>query len=122
MAWSTRELAELAGTTLKAVRHYHQIGLLDEPGRTSNGYKQYQVAHLVRLLQITRLANLGVPLAQIAQMGLPTRIRRRRCARWTPYWRPPWTGCSASVVSWRASWPTVRRPRCRPVSVRWRTS
>lgn len=68
MAWSTRELAELAGTTIKTVRHYHQLGLLDEPVRASNGYKQYQVAHLVRLLQITRLANLGVPLAQIAQM------------------------------------------------------
>ena len=31
MPWSTRELAELAGTTVKAVRHYHEIGLLDEP-------------------------------------------------------------------------------------------
>lgn len=69
MAWSTSEIAELAGTTLKAVRHYHKLGLLDEPVRASNGYKQYQVAHLVRLLQITRLANLGVPLAQIAEMG-----------------------------------------------------
>ena len=68
MAWSTRELADLAGTTLKAVRHYHKLGLLDEPDRNANGYKQYQVAHLVRLLQITRLANLGVPLAQIAAM------------------------------------------------------
>jgi DNA-binding transcriptional MerR regulator len=68
MAWSTRELAELAGTTVKAVRHYHELGLLDEPERLSNGYKQYQVVHLVRLLQITRLAGLGVPLAQIAAM------------------------------------------------------
>jgi hypothetical protein len=31
MAWSTRELAELAGTTLRAVRHYHEVGLLAEP-------------------------------------------------------------------------------------------
>ena len=68
MAWSTRELAELAGTTIKAVRHYHKLGLLDDPDRRSNGYKQYQVAHLVRLLQITRLADLGVSLAQIAVM------------------------------------------------------
>ncbi|WBU38002.1 MerR family transcriptional regulator [Homoserinibacter sp. YIM 151385] len=69
MAWSTSQLAELAGTTVKAVRHYHSLGLLDEPERRSNGYKQYQVAHLIRLLQITRLAELGVPLAQIATMG-----------------------------------------------------
>ncbi|MHC5796472.1 helix-turn-helix domain-containing protein [Lacisediminihabitans sp. FW035] len=69
MAWSTSELAELAGTTLKAVRHYHKVGLLEEPERKSNGYKQYQVSHLLRLLQITRLAELGVPLAQIAALG-----------------------------------------------------
>ena len=68
MAWSTRELADIAGTTIKAVRHYHKLGLLDDPERQSNGYKQYQVSHLVRLLQITRLADLGVSLAQIANM------------------------------------------------------
>ena len=54
MAWSTSRLAELAGTTLNTVRHYHRRGLLDEPPRAGNGYKQYGVEHLVRLLQIRR--------------------------------------------------------------------
>ncbi len=52
MAWSTRQLAALAGTTLRAVRHYHEVGLLDEPERASNGYKQYRTEHLLRLLRI----------------------------------------------------------------------
>ncbi|HEY2062556.1 helix-turn-helix domain-containing protein [Amycolatopsis sp. NBC_01480] len=69
MAWSTREIAELAGTTLRAVRHYHTIGLLDEPERRANGYKQYGVAHLVRILRIKRLIDLGFSLAQISAMG-----------------------------------------------------
>jgi DNA-binding transcriptional MerR regulator len=69
MAWSTRQLAELAGTTVKAVRHYHATGLLDDPVRAANGYKQYGIPHLVRLLQIRRLIDLGLPLAQIATMG-----------------------------------------------------
>jgi DNA-binding transcriptional MerR regulator len=69
VAWSTRELADLAGTTVKSVRYYHQLGLLDEPERLSNGYKQYEVRHLVRLLQITRLTDLGVPLSQIQAVG-----------------------------------------------------
>lgn len=69
MAWSTRELASLAGTTVNTVRHYHRVGLLDEPDRMSNGYKQYQVRHLVRLLQIRRLRDLGVPIEQIEQVG-----------------------------------------------------
>ncbi|MEU6247656.1 MerR family transcriptional regulator [Glycomyces sp. NPDC047010] len=69
MAWSTRELAELAGTSLRAVRHYHDIGLLPEPERKRNGYKQYGVAHLVKVLRIKRLADLGFSLPQIAAMG-----------------------------------------------------
>lgn len=69
VAWSTREIAELAGTSLRAVRHYHQVGLLDEPERRSNGYKQYGVAHLVRLVRIKRLVDLGFSLPQIAAMG-----------------------------------------------------
>lgn len=69
MAWSTREIAELAGTSLRAVRHYHEVGLLAEPERRANGYKQYGVAHLVRVLRIKRLTDLGFSLPQIAIMG-----------------------------------------------------
>lgn len=69
MAWSTREIAELAGTSLRAVRHYHEVGLLAEPERRANGYKQYGVAHLVRVLRIKRLGDLGFSLSQIADMG-----------------------------------------------------
>ncbi|WP_229403291.1 MerR family transcriptional regulator [Micromonospora okii] len=67
--WSTRELAEIAGTTLKTVRHYHQIGLLEEPERAANGYKQYGTRHLIRLLRIRRMVDLGLPLADIAAMN-----------------------------------------------------
>lgn len=69
VSWSTREIAELAGTSLRAVRHYHQVGLLPEPERRSNGYKQYGVAHLVRLVRIKRLVDLGFSLPQIEAMG-----------------------------------------------------
>lgn len=69
MAWSTREVAELAGTSLRAVRHYHQVGLLVEPERNSNNYKQYGVAHLIRLVRIKRLSDLGFSLPQIAAIG-----------------------------------------------------
>lgn len=71
MAWSTRQLAELAGTTVKAVRYYHRIGLLEVPERASNGYKRYEVAHLIRLLQIKRLSDLGIPLSEVSAMEHP---------------------------------------------------
>ncbi|MCR3754529.1 MerR family transcriptional regulator [Lentzea californiensis] len=69
MSWSTREIAELAGTSLRAVRHYHHVGLLPEPGRRPNGYKQYGVAHFIRLVRVKRLVDLGFSLSQIAEMG-----------------------------------------------------
>lgn len=69
MTWSTREIADLAGTTVNTVRHYHRVGLLELPERMSNGYKQYAVRHLVRLLQIRRLRDLGVPLDRIDAVG-----------------------------------------------------
>ncbi|MBT2229390.1 MerR family transcriptional regulator [Nonomuraea sp. NEAU-A123] len=59
------ELAALAGVTIRTVRHYLQIGLLEEPERSVNGYRDYDVRHLVRLLRITRLTELGLPLAAL---------------------------------------------------------
>ncbi|MFC8177246.1 MerR family transcriptional regulator [Rhodococcus sp. 14-2470-1b] len=71
MAWSTRELAELASTTVNTIRHYHRLGLLAEPERSSNGYKQYRAGHLVRVLRIRRYRELGVPLTQIDSIDGP---------------------------------------------------
>jgi len=68
MSWSTRELAELAGATINTIRHYHRLGLMEEPDRQSNGYKQYGVSDLVRLLRIRRLTDLGVPLSKVGEV------------------------------------------------------
>ena len=65
MAWSTQQMARLAGTTVNTIRYYHRLGLLDEPERKYNGYKQYNAGHLARLLRIRRLAELCVPLSQV---------------------------------------------------------
>lgn len=59
------ELARLAGVTVRALRHYHQVGVLAEPARRSNGYREYDVHDLIRVLRITRLASLGIPLERM---------------------------------------------------------
>ena len=59
------ELASIAGVTVRALRHYHQLGILQEPPRSANGYREYDVHHLVRVLRITRLAGLGFPLQKL---------------------------------------------------------
>jgi DNA-binding transcriptional MerR regulator len=68
MGWSTRELANLAGTSLRTVRHYHDVGLLPLPERRANGYKSYGMEHLTRLLRIKRYVDLGFSLSRIAEM------------------------------------------------------
>ena len=59
------ELAELAGTTPRAIRHYHKLGLLVEPERDESGYRRYGPQHLVRLVRIRRLRSLDMPLEEI---------------------------------------------------------
>lgn len=60
------ELAELATTTPRAIRHYHHLGLLPEPERDESGYRRYGPQHLIRLVRIRRLRGVGMPLEQVA--------------------------------------------------------
>jgi DNA-binding transcriptional MerR regulator len=62
------QLAAYAGVTVRAVRHYHQIGLLPEPERDASGYRRYGARAVVSLIKIRILANAGVPLSEIGQM------------------------------------------------------
>ena len=57
------QLAAYAGVTTRAVRHYHQIGLLPEPERDASGYRRYGATAVVSLIKIRTLANAGVPLS-----------------------------------------------------------
>jgi DNA-binding transcriptional MerR regulator len=62
------QLAAYAGVTIKAVRHYHQRGLLEEPPRDSSRYRRYTAEHAINLIKITTLAKAGVPLARIKEL------------------------------------------------------
>ncbi|SDD55056.1 DNA-binding transcriptional regulator, MerR family [Auraticoccus monumenti] len=64
----SNELAELAGVTVRTLRHYHQIGLLEEPERSANGYRRYTVRHLATVLRIVSFTDLGVPLAEVRRV------------------------------------------------------
>ncbi|MCO1658469.1 MerR family transcriptional regulator [Pseudonocardia humida] len=62
------QLAAFAGVTTKAVRHYHERGLLPEPPRDAAGYRRYDAEHAVHLVKIRTLAAAGVPLARIEEL------------------------------------------------------
>lgn len=59
------ELAAAVGVTTRTVRHYHQLGLLPEPERLANGYRNYTLRHAVVLARIRRLTELGLGLAEV---------------------------------------------------------
>ena len=66
------QLAAYAGVTVRAVRHYHQVGLLPEPPRDSSGYRTYGAADVVLLIRIRTLAEAGVPLARVQELLVAT--------------------------------------------------
>ena len=64
---NVKELARIAGTTPRAVRYYHHLGLLEIPP-TVRGRREYGVEHVARLLRIRWLADGGLSLTQVAEM------------------------------------------------------
>jgi DNA-binding transcriptional MerR regulator len=62
------QLAQYAGVTIKAIRHYHKRGLLDEPRRDASGYRRYTARHAIELVKIKTLADAGVPLARLKEL------------------------------------------------------
>jgi DNA-binding transcriptional MerR regulator len=62
------QAAAFVGVTVKTVRHYHKLGLVEEPERDNSGYRRYGSADLLRLVQVRTLAAAGVPLAEIGPL------------------------------------------------------
>lgn len=66
MEWTVKELAERAGISGRALRHYHRIGLLQPDRVGSNGYRYYGPDSVARLQRILLLRDTGMPLTEIA--------------------------------------------------------
>ncbi|MGW7224914.1 MerR family transcriptional regulator [Streptomyces cyaneofuscatus] len=59
------DAAAFAGTTPRAIRHYHALGLLPEPERGGDGRRRYGHQDMIRLLWIRRMAGAGIALDDI---------------------------------------------------------
>jgi DNA-binding transcriptional MerR regulator len=62
------QLAAYVGVTVRAIRHYHQRGLLAEPDRDASGYRRYDGQAVIELIRIKTLSEAGVPLARIEEL------------------------------------------------------
>ena len=68
MEWSIVDIARLAGTTSRTLRHYGDVGLLAPSRVGRNGYRYYDEQALVRLQRILLLRELGLGIPAIAEV------------------------------------------------------
>lgn len=62
------EVARLAGTTSRTLRHYGDVGLLEPSRIGANGYRFYDTSALTRLQRILLLRQLGLGVARIGEV------------------------------------------------------
>lgn len=62
------EASKQSGVSMKMIRHYESIGLLQEPVRTASGYRLYtdQNVHVLRFIH--RARSLGFSLDEIKEL------------------------------------------------------
>lgn len=75
--YRVKEVARIAGVSVRALHHYDEIGLLVPQGRSGKGYRLYSDDDLLRLQQILIERELGMPLEKIKRsLNDPTFDRR----------------------------------------------
>lgn len=61
------ELAKRTGVTVRALRHYDEIGLLSPSGRSEGGFRLYGADDVGKLYRIQALSRLNLSLAEVAR-------------------------------------------------------
>ena len=62
-----QQLANISGVPAKTIRYYESIGLLPEPERAENNYRQYTPEAVERLRFIVSARSLGFSLADVGE-------------------------------------------------------
>ncbi|CAM3925007.1 MULTISPECIES: MerR family transcriptional regulator [Tsukamurella] len=62
------QVAEATGLSLKTIRHYDEMGLVEPSERSPGGFRLYTAADVERLLVIRRMKPLGFTLEQMRDL------------------------------------------------------
>ena len=62
------EFARLAGTNLRTLRYYEEIGLLEPARRSKGGFRYYRTTDVNRLRMVQTLQELGLHLDRIGEL------------------------------------------------------
>ena len=68
MEWSIKDVARIAGTTSRTLRHYDEVGILRPSRIGGNGYRYYDEDALARLQRILMLRELGLGIPAVAEV------------------------------------------------------
>ncbi|HBC91606.1 MAG TPA: MerR family transcriptional regulator, partial [Pelotomaculum sp.] len=68
MGYTVKQIAQLAGVTLRTLRYYDKIGLLTPSTRTEAGYRIYSLEDVEKLQQILFFRELDFPLSRILEI------------------------------------------------------
>jgi MerR family copper efflux transcriptional regulator len=60
------EVADKTSLSLRTLRHYDEIGLVNPSGRTEGGFRLYTAADVARLMLVRRMKPLGYSLEQMS--------------------------------------------------------
>ena len=63
-----KALGQATGVDVETIRFYEKAGLLQEPVRSSNGYRDYDAVHLERLSFIRHCRALDMPLSDVKRL------------------------------------------------------
>jgi MerR family transcriptional regulator, thiopeptide resistance regulator len=65
---TVKQVADMAGVSVRTLHHYHDIGLLEPAQVGDNGYRYYGREELLRLQQILIHREMGIALADIGSI------------------------------------------------------
>ena len=77
-SYQVKEVARIAGVSVRTLHHYDEIGLLVPRGRTDAGYRLYDDQDLLRLQQILVGRELGLALEEIRRSLDDPKFDRKR--------------------------------------------
>ncbi len=114
MDWSIQDIARLAGTTSRTLRHYGDVGLLEPTRIGSNGYRYYDEQALARLQRSSCSATWGSASPPLPKCS-PASATTRRPSRTT---RTGWSRRRTASIA-RSGPCATRSRRWKEVNSSW---
>lgn len=78
--WTIGQIAKRAGVSNDTIRLYERYGLIEEPPRAKNGYRQYSSDTVDQLVFIQRAKHMGFTLKEIQELLSIQHTSKQSCA------------------------------------------